>query len=83
MLFWNAIESKKAQLDYMTKNIITSTLNLDEFFKVSQFSSAKEIWDILKVTHERTSDVKRTRKHTLIQEYELFRMQARETIADV
>jgi len=41
------------------------------------------MWDILKVTHEGTNDVKRARKHELIQEYELFRMQPGETIADV
>ena len=71
------------QYDCVAKNIITSALNLDEFFRVSQCSSAKEIWDILEVTHEGTTDVKRARKHALIQEYELFRMQQGETIADV
>ena len=35
------------------------------------------------MTHEGTSDVKRARKHALVQEYELSRMQAGETIADV
>jgi len=44
---------------------------------------SKEMWDILEVTHEGTSDVKRARKHTLIQEYELFRMKPGETIAEV
>ena len=71
------------QYDCVAKNIITSALNLDEFFRVSQCSSAKEMWDILAVTHEGTTYVKRARKHALIQEYELFRMQQGETIADV
>ena len=39
--------------------------------------------DILEVTHEGTTDVKRARKHALIQEYELFRMQKGESICDV
>jgi len=77
------VENKKVQYDCVAKNIVTSALNLDEFFRVSQCSSAKEMWDILEVTHEGTNDVKRVRKHTLIHEYELFRMQPRETIADV
>jgi len=42
---------------------------------------AKETWDILEVTHEGTTDVKRARKHALIQEYEMFRMLKGETIA--
>jgi len=71
------------QYDCIAKNIITSALNLDEFFRVSQCSSAKEKWDVLEVTHEGTNDVKRARKHALIQEYELFRMQPGEAIADV
>jgi len=77
------LENKKMQYDCVAKNIITSALNLDEFFRVSQCSSAKEMWDILEVTHEGTMDVKRAHKHAFIQEYELFRMQPRETIADV
>jgi len=41
------------------------------------------MWDIVEVTHEGTNDVKRARKHALIQEYELFRMQKGETISNV
>jgi len=68
------------QFDWITKIIITSALSCDEFFRVSQCSSAKEMWHILEVTHEGTNDVKRATKHALIQEYELFRMRKRETI---
>ena len=35
------------------------------------------------MTHEGTNDVKRARKHALIQEYELFKMKQGESIADV
>jgi len=77
------IENKHVQYDCIVKNIITSALNMDEFFNVSQCTSAKEMWDVLEVTHEGTNDVKRARKHVLIQEYELFRMQPGESIADV
>ena len=38
------------------------------------------MWEILRVTHEGTDDVKRARKNSLIQEYEMFRMQQGETI---
>jgi len=41
------------------------------------------MWEILRVTHEGTDDVKRARKNSLIQEYEMFRMQQVETIYDV
>ncbi|XP_068473827.1 uncharacterized protein [Phaseolus vulgaris] len=52
-------------------------------FWVSQCESTKEMWDTLEVTHEWTNDVKRARKHTLIQEYEMFRMQKGEPIVEV
>jgi len=44
------LENQKMQYDCVAKNIITSALNLDEFFKVSQCSSTKEMWDILEDT---------------------------------
>ena len=72
-------ENKKAKFDCIA--IITSALNSDEFFRISQCSSAKEMWDTLEVTHERTNDVKRARKNTLIQEYDMFRMLKGESIA--
>ncbi|XP_068497887.1 uncharacterized protein [Phaseolus vulgaris] len=80
---WSETERKKAQYDSLAKNIITSALNMDELFRVSQCNSAKEMWEVLEVTHEGTYDVKRSRKHSLIQEYELFRMQSEESIVDV
>ena len=41
------------------------------------------MWDVLEVTHESTNEVKRARKNTLIQEYEMFRMKSGESICDV
>ena len=38
------------------------------------------MWDTLQVTHEGTTDVKRSRINTLTHEYELFRMIANESI---
>jgi len=80
---WTDSESKKSKFDCIAKNIITSAFNSNEFFRVSQCKSAKEMWDTLEVTHEGTDEVKRARKHTLIQEYEMFRMLNGETIAEV
>jgi len=41
------------------------------------------MWDSFEVTHEWANDVKRSRNHTLIQEYEMFRMLKGETIVEV
>ena len=80
---WNEEERMRAQYDCSAKNILTSSLSMDEFFRVSQCKSAKEMWEVFEVTHEGTNDVKRARKHALIQEYELFKMKQGESIADV
>ena len=80
---WTDAENKKAKFDCIAKNIIASALNSDEFFRISQCASAKEMWDTLEVTHEGTNDEKRARKHTLIQEYGMFRMLKGESIVEV
>jgi len=64
---WIEDEKKKAQYDYGTKNNLTSALNMDEFFRVSQCNNAKDMWDELEITHEGTNDVTKARKHALIQ----------------
>ena len=80
---WTESDSKKVKFDWIAMNIITSALSCDEFSRVSQCKSAKEMWDILEVTREGKNDVKRARKHALIQEYEMFRMQKGEKISEV
>ena len=56
---------------------------MDEYFRVSNYKNEKEMWDTLQVTHEGTTDVKRSRINTLTPEYELFRMNQNETIQDM
>ncbi|WVZ25981.1 hypothetical protein V8G54_004525 [Vigna mungo] len=80
---WTVDENRKVQYDIKARNIIVSALTVDKFLRISQCKSAKEMWDVLEVTHEGTDEVKRARKNSLIQEYELFRMKAGENIYDV
>ena len=76
-------EKRKMQDDQKPKNILTSSLSSDEFFHTARCKSAKEIWNMLEVTHEGTMDVRRTRKHTLVSEYEAFQMKNGETISEL
>ena len=76
-------ERRRVQYNLKVKNIITSALGMDEYFRVSNCKNAKEMWDTLQVTHEVTTDVKRSRINTLTHEYELFRMNQNETIQDI
>ena len=72
---------RKVQDDKKGKNILTSNLYSDEFFCNARWKSAKEIWNMLEVTHEGTIDVRRARKHTLVSKYESFQMKNGETIS--
>ena len=81
---WSEEERRLVQYNLKAKNIITSALGMDEYFRVSNCKSAKDMWDTLQVTHEGTTDVKRSRINTLTHEYELFRMKTNEsTIQDM
>ena len=76
-------EKRIVQDDQKAKNILTSGLSSDEFFRTTRCKSEKEIWNMLEVTHEGTTDVRRARKHTLVSEYEAFRMKNGETILEL
>lgn len=64
-------------------NIIHSPLNSDEFLRVFVCTTAKEMSDLIQVTHEGTSEVRKAWKNLLIQEYEIFRIKQCEIIWDV
>jgi len=74
-------EKRKVQDDQKAKNILTSGLSSDEFFRTARCKSAKEIWKMLEITYKGTTDVRRARKHTLVSEYEAFQMKNGETIS--
>ena len=71
---WDEEERRRVQYNLKAKNIITSALGMDEYFRVPNCKKAKEMCDTLQVTHEGITDVKRSRLNTLTHEYKLFRM---------
>ncbi|XP_038882257.1 uncharacterized protein LOC120073484 [Benincasa hispida] len=64
-------------------NCLFCALCLDEFNRVSACNSAKEIWDMPEVTHEGTNQVKESKISMLVHNYELFKMDANETISEM
>jgi len=56
--FWDDDDQNKVLYDKKTINILASFLRMDEFFRESKIcKTAKEIWDTLETTHERTEEV--------------------------
>jgi len=55
-----------AKLDCIAQNIIASTLDSNEFFRISECKFAKEMWDALKATHGNINESKevKTRSQT-------------------
>jgi len=83
MTIVSGVTIEKSFDDYIAKNIITFALNLDEFLRHHNAIQQKRCGIYLRSLMKVTTDVKRVRKHALIQEYELFGMQQGETISDV
>ncbi|KAL2325904.1 hypothetical protein Fmac_024962 [Flemingia macrophylla] len=64
---WTKDDGRQVHYDKKAKNIITFTLFIDEFFRL---------------THEGTNDVKRSRKHTLTREHKMLKMNSGESVCD-
>src|SRR3954464_4266823 len=80
---WDEKDEKNYGYDWKARNMITASLGVDEYFRVSHCQTAKEMWDALQVAHEGTNDVKLARMNTLTKEFDLFHMKQGETIADM
>ena len=77
---WTELEIKKVQVNFKAINTFYCALNPTEFNRISTWKTVKEIWDKLKVTHEGTSQVKESKIAFLSNQYEMFKMQANESI---
>ena len=51
-----------------------------ELYKVMNITCTKDLWDYLKVTHEGTSQVKKTNINMLVKDFEIFSMKSNEAI---
>ena len=77
---WSKSEVKRVQVNFKAINTLHCALNPTEFNRISTYKMAKEIWDKLKVTHEGTSQVKESKIVLLSNQYEMFKMQANESV---
>ena len=58
-------------------------MDRNEYNRICQYKSAKEIWRLLKVTHEGTNQIKESKINLLVHNYELFLMKDIETIVEM
>ncbi|KAL1219106.1 hypothetical protein V5N11_003985 [Cardamine amara subsp. amara] len=79
---WSAEEKLEAKFNAKALSAIFTSLPRNQFTRVQGCTSAKETWDILQVSFEGTSNVKRTRIDMLESEFESLTMGAGDSIDD-
>ncbi|GAB2265945.1 hypothetical protein Dimus_037855 [Dionaea muscipula] len=71
---------KKLEKNVKAIRLFYCALGPDEYNRISEKTTAKEIWDALKVAHEGTSQVKKSQVDLLVRQFELFSMDENESI---
>lgn len=71
---WDDNDKKSWSHDWKTQNILISALDVDEYYCVSHCETAKTMWQVLEVAHDKAKEIKQARINTLNQEFELFHM---------
>ena len=64
-------------------NIFYCVLERNEFNCISTCINAHDIWHLLEITHEGTNQVKESKMSMFVHSYELFKMDANETITEM
>ncbi|KAH1083159.1 hypothetical protein J1N35_022920 [Gossypium stocksii] len=77
---WNKEDRRSIQLNAKVMHTLFCTLSQEEYNRVLSCLNANEIWDKLEVTHECTSQVKKSKVEILTLNYEAFKMKPREDI---
>jgi len=80
---FNAEDYKMMEKYTKAKKLLYFSLGPDEYTRISECESAKEIWDALQIAHEGTNQVKHSRIELLMRKYELFEMADRESVMDM
>jgi len=80
---FNAEDFRMIGKNAKAKKLLYFGLGPDEYTRISECESAKEIWDALQVAHEGTSQVKQSRIELLMRKYELFEIGGKETVMEM
>ena len=62
---WSEETSKDYEANARAQYALTQALNEDDLSRIINYKSAYEVWNVLIVTHEGTSQVKRSKIHLL------------------
>jgi len=74
---------RKMEKNAKAKKLLCFGLELDEYTRISECESTKEIWNALQIADEGTDQVKQSRIELLVRKYELSEMSNKETVMDM
>ena len=74
---------KKFQLNSRAIYILVCAMDRNEYNRISQCKMAKEVWRVLEITNEGTSQVKDSKVRIIVNEYEMFKMKYNESIVEM
>ncbi|GAU35952.1 hypothetical protein TSUD_147370 [Trifolium subterraneum] len=77
---WTTTEADRVLLNTKAKLFIKSALCREEYDRIMECKTAKEIWETLQTHHEGTNSVKEIRIDIGVRKFELFEMKEEETI---
>ena len=80
---WDERDRRNFQLNAKTVYTLQCFMDRNEYNRICQCKSAKEIWRLLEITHEGTNQVKKSKFNLLVHSYELFLMKDNETIVEM
>nr|CAN74868.1 hypothetical protein VITISV_002411 [Vitis vinifera] len=80
---WNELDRRNFQLNAKAVFTLQCAMDRNEYNRICQCKSAKEIWRLLEITHEGTNQVKESKINILVHNYELFSMKETETIVEM
>nr|CAN63624.1 hypothetical protein VITISV_012388 [Vitis vinifera] len=80
---WNECERRNFQLNAKVVYTLQCSMDRNEYNRICQCKSAKEIWRLLEITHEETNQVKESKINLLVHSYELFFMKDNEIIVEM
>ncbi|XP_058784566.1 uncharacterized protein LOC131659382 [Vicia villosa] len=80
---WTPEEKNQVLLNSKAQFILSCALSREEYDRIEECNTAKEIWDKLKIHHEGTSHVKEERIDMGVRKFETFEMKEDETIDEM
>ena len=77
---WNELDYRNFQLNAKVVFTLQCAMDRNEYNRICQCKSAKEIWRLLEITHEGTNQVKESKINLLVHSYEFFFMKENELL---